>query len=262
MTHNSACLTILLIQNNPSVAGQIGVAPAAEDAGSFEVEWVRQLSQDLERLSKKGIAAILLDLSLPDSEGVETFDKLFATSPRNPGINAESATDGHVAHVPILSLARDGSEALAKEAVRRGAHDYLVAAHLDTYSLQRALRNAVERKGIEDALYVEKERAVVTLNSIGDAVLCTDIFGNITYLNIVAEKMTGWLRAEAIGNLSPKCFELLTEARARPHEIPWRWPSNKTRRWDSQSTARSSAATGMNPRLKIPPRPSTTGLAA
>jgi diguanylate cyclase (GGDEF)-like protein/PAS domain S-box-containing protein len=193
MTHYDTCLTILLIQNNPSVAGQIGVALAAGDAGSFEVEWVRQLSQGLERLSKKGIAAVLLDLSLPDSEGVETFDKLFAASP----------------DVPILILAGDGSEALAKEAVSRGAQDYLVAAHLDTYSLQRALRNAVERKGIEDALFVEKERAVVTLNSIGDAVLCTDIFGRITYLNIVAEKMTGWPRAEAIGRPLAEVFRII-----------------------------------------------------
>lgn len=193
MTHHNACLTILLIQNNPAVAGQIGVALAAGDAGSFEVEWARQLSQGLERLSKKGIAAILLDLSLPDSEGVATFDKLFATSP----------------DVPILILAGDGSEVLAKEAVSRGAQDYLVAAHLDTYSLQRALRNAVERKGIEDALFVEKERAVVTLNSIGDAVLCTDIFGNITYLNMVAEKMTGWLRAEATGKPLAEVFRII-----------------------------------------------------
>jgi diguanylate cyclase (GGDEF)-like protein/PAS domain S-box-containing protein len=193
MTHNSECLIILLIQDNPSVAGQIEVALAAGDAGSFEVEWVRRLSQGLERLSKKGIAAILLNLSLPDSEGIATFDKLFATSP----------------DVPILILAGDGSEALAKEAVSRGAQDYLVAAHLDTYSLQRALRNAVERKSIEDALFVEKERAVVTLNSIGDAVLCTDIFGKITYLNIVAEKMTGWLRAEAIGRPLAEVFRII-----------------------------------------------------
>jgi len=193
MTHNDACLTILLIQDNPAVAGQIGVALAAGDAGSFEVEWLRRLSHGLERLSKKGIAAILLDLSLPDSEGIATFDKLFATSP----------------DVPILILAGDAPEALAKEAVSRGAQDYLVASHLDTYSLQRALRNAVERKSIEDALFVEKERAVVTLNSIGDAVLCTDIFGNITYLNIVAEKMTGWLRAVATGKPLAEVFRII-----------------------------------------------------
>ncbi len=184
---------ILLVQNDPASAGRIGVALAAGDAGSFEVEWVRQLSQGLDRLSKKGIAAVLLDLSLPDSEGIATFDKLFAASP----------------DVPILILAGNTSEGLAKEAVSRGAQDYLVAAHLDTYSLQRALRNAVERKGIEDALYVEKERAVVTLNSIGDAVLCTNISGNITYLNIVAEKMTGWLRKEAIGKPLAEVFRII-----------------------------------------------------
>jgi diguanylate cyclase (GGDEF)-like protein/PAS domain S-box-containing protein len=193
MTHNSACLAILLIQNDPAAAGRIGVALAAGDAGSFEVEWVRELSRGLERLSKKGIAAVLLDLSLPDSEGVATFDKLFAASP----------------DIPILILAGSASEELAKEAVARGAQDYLVAAHLDTYSLQRALRNAVERKGIEDALYVEKERAVVTLNSIGDAVLCTNISGNITYLNIVAERMTGWLRKEAIGKPLAEVFRII-----------------------------------------------------
>ena len=133
MTHNDACLTILLIQNNPSVAGQIGVALAAWDAGSFEVEWVRQLSQGLERLSKKGIAAILLDLSLPDSEGIATFDKLFATSP----------------DVPILILAGDGSEALAKEAVSRGAQDYLVAAHLDTYITAILVANNIFRSAYQ-----------------------------------------------------------------------------------------------------------------
>ena len=51
---------------------------------------------------------------------------------------------------------------------------------------------------MDDALFGEKERAQVTLNSIGDAVVCTDIAGNITFLNIVAEKMTGWSRQEAV----------------------------------------------------------------
>jgi diguanylate cyclase (GGDEF)-like protein/PAS domain S-box-containing protein len=138
----------------------------------------------------------LLDLSLPDSEGVETFDKLFAASP----------------DVPILILAGNGTEGLAKEAVSRGAKDYLVEAHLDTYSLQRALRNAVERSSIEDALYAEKERAVVTLNSIGDAVLCTNISGRITYLNAVAEEMTGWPLIEAIGKPLAEVFRIIDEA--------------------------------------------------
>jgi len=55
------------------------------------------------------------------------------------------------------------------------------------------------RKSTEAALFAEQERARVTLNSIGDAVLTTDMEGNISYLNVVAEKMTGWSLEEAAG---------------------------------------------------------------
>ena len=193
MVSNIVSPNILLIDNDPASAGQIGAALGAAGAGAFEVEWVRALSEGLERLSQKGIAAVLLDLSLADSQGIETFDKLFAAAPE----------------VPILILGEDVQEALAKEAVSRGAQDYLLPGHLDSYSLPRALRNAIERRFVEDALYVEKERALVTLNSIGDAVLCTNISGDITYLNLVAEKMTGWLRAEAIGRPLAEVFRII-----------------------------------------------------
>ena len=53
-----------------------------------------------------------------------------------------------------------------------------------------------DRLEMEEALFAEKERAQVTLNSIGDAVACTDIAGNVTFLNRVAETMTGWSCAE------------------------------------------------------------------
>jgi diguanylate cyclase (GGDEF)-like protein/PAS domain S-box-containing protein len=187
---------ILLIENDPAAADAIRMALAAAGSGSFDVEWVRQLSEGLERLSKKGIAALLLELSLPDSQGIETFDKLFTAAP----------------DVPILILGGDGNEALAKEAVGRGAQDYLLPGHLDSYSLPRALRNAIERKVVEDALYVEKERALVTLNSIGDAVLCTDTSGKITYLNLVAETMTGWGREEATGQPLAEVFKIVDGA--------------------------------------------------
>jgi diguanylate cyclase (GGDEF)-like protein/PAS domain S-box-containing protein len=183
---------ILLIQNDPAAADKIRAALATAGSGSFDVEWVRQLSEGLKRLGKRGIDAVLLELSLPDSHGIETFDKLFAIAP----------------DVPILVLG-NGNEALAKEAVGRGAQDYLLAGHLDSYSLPRALRNAIERQVVEDALYIEKERAVVTLNSIGDAVLCTNISGKITYLNLVAEAMTGWSREEAIGEPLAEVFRII-----------------------------------------------------
>src|ERR1700687_2965400 len=183
---------ILLIENDLAGADRIRAALAETSSGSFDVEWVRQLSEGLARLSRGGIDAVLLELSLPDSQGIQTFDKLFSAVP----------------DVPILILG-NGNEALAKEAVAHGAQDYLLAGHVNSYSLPRALRNAVERKAVEDALYVEKERALVTLNSIGDAVLCTDISGNVTYLNLVAETMTGWPREEAIGKPLAEVFRII-----------------------------------------------------
>jgi diguanylate cyclase (GGDEF)-like protein/PAS domain S-box-containing protein len=194
---------ILLIESDPIAADRIRAALAVAGSISFEVEWVRQLSEGLARLSKGGIDAVLLELALPDSQGIGTFDKLFSAAP----------------DVPILILG-NGDEALAREAVGHGAQDYLLAGHLDSYSLPRALRNAIERKAVEDALYVEKERAVVTLNSIGDAVLCTDISGNITYLNLVAETMTGWRRDEAIGKPLAEVFRIIDGATRKTAQDP------------------------------------------
>jgi diguanylate cyclase (GGDEF)-like protein/PAS domain S-box-containing protein len=193
MNTNTVSRKILLIESDPAAANEIRAALATSDRGLFDVEWVRQLSEGLEHLGKKGFDAVLLELSLPDCHGVEAFDKLFAAAPE----------------VPILILSDNASEAIAKEAVSRGAQDYHLASHLDSYSLPRAVRNAIERKAIEDALYFEKERAVITLNSIGDAVLCTDISGHITYLNLVAETMTGWPREEATGKPLAEVFRIV-----------------------------------------------------
>src|ERR1700694_2123208 len=195
---------ILLIENDPAAAEKIRAALARGGSGSFELEWVRQLSEGMGRLSKRGIAAVLLPLSLPDSQGIETFDKLFTAAP----------------DVPILILGANANEALAKEAVGRGAEDYLLPDHLDGYSLPRALHNAIERRTDEDALYLEKERAVVTLNSIGDAVLCTDISGKISYLNLVAETMTGWCREEAIGKPLAEVFRIINGATRKTARDP------------------------------------------
>src|SRR5580693_7713823 len=194
---------ILLIQSDAAAADKIRAALTTGGSRSFELEWVLELSEGLARLSKGGIDAVLLELSLPDSHGIETFDKLFNSVPE----------------IPILVLG-NGNEALAKEAVRRGAQDYLLAGHLDSYSLPRALRNAIERKSVQDALHIEKERAVVTLNSIGDAVLCTDISGNITYLNLVAEAMTGWRREEAVGQPLAEVFRIVDGTTREPARDP------------------------------------------
>jgi CheY-like chemotaxis protein len=72
---------ILLIENDPAAADEIRAALAGAGSGSFDVEWVRQLSEGLARLGKRGIDAVLLELSLPDSHGIETFDNPHPTPP-------------------------------------------------------------------------------------------------------------------------------------------------------------------------------------
>jgi diguanylate cyclase (GGDEF)-like protein/PAS domain S-box-containing protein len=154
--------------------------------GPFNVEWVSRCSDALERLGRprdEDFAAIVVDLFLPDSQGIETFEKLFRSAP----------------HIPILVWSRLRDEDAARLALQRGAQDYLLAEHLDDHSLSKALNSMLERSTYADALFLEKERAQVTLNSIGDAVISTDVAGNITYLNPIAESMTGWSSQEAFG---------------------------------------------------------------
>ena len=184
--------SILLIQDDPSDAKAIREALINSNDGSFHVEWVRRCSEGLERLIEDGhegtlradsIAAVLLDLSLPDSHGVATFDQLFRAAPQ----------------IPILVLSSSQDEDIAKLAVQHGAQDYLLKDRLDSYLLPKTLRSMLERAAIAEALFDEKERAQVTLNSIGDAVMSIDLAGGVTYLNAVAESMTGWTREEAAG---------------------------------------------------------------
>ncbi len=67
-----------------------------------------------------------------------------------------------------------------------------------------------------EALFEEKERAQVTLNSIGDAVISIDFRGWVTFLNVIAEKMTGWTQAEACGQLLDKIY-FLVDSTTREH---------------------------------------------
>src|SRR6202049_2130488 len=60
-----------------------------------------------------------------------------------------------------------------------------------------------------DALFVERRRAQITLDSIGDGVISTDTKGRVTYLNVVAERMTGWSRGDAIGRAFSEVFRII-----------------------------------------------------
>jgi diguanylate cyclase (GGDEF)-like protein/PAS domain S-box-containing protein len=164
--------------------------------GPFNVEWVSQCAAAIERLGdpRKGeVTAIVVGLFLADSQGIETFDALFRAQPE----------------IPILILSHLRDEAVARLAVRRGAQDYLLEERLDDYSMPRALASMLERSAHAEALFLERERAQVTLASIGDAVISTDVAGNITYLNPVAESMTGWSAQEVLGRPLQEVLRLI-----------------------------------------------------
>jgi diguanylate cyclase (GGDEF)-like protein/PAS domain S-box-containing protein len=77
-----------------------------------------------------------------------------------------------------------------------------------------------ERKQADEALFAEKERAQVTLNSIGDAVICTDTYGNVTFLNRVAEKLSGWSWNDAAGRPMPEILRIVDATTREPVQIP------------------------------------------
>jgi diguanylate cyclase (GGDEF)-like protein/PAS domain S-box-containing protein len=216
---------ILLIQDNASHAKAIHDALSASSDGSFHVEWVWTCAAGLEALTRNAqlreqtwghaeISVVLVDLFLPDSHGIETFDRLFAAIP----------------HIPIMVLTSLQDEPIAKIAVQRGAQDYLLQAHLDGYLLPKALSSMIERAANAEALYEEKERAQVTLNSIGDAVMSTNFSGHVTYLNVIAEGLTGWSQHEAVGRPLEEVFRIIdgTTRETAPNPMALAIRENKT----------------------------------
>jgi diguanylate cyclase (GGDEF)-like protein/PAS domain S-box-containing protein len=205
--------TLLLIDDNASHVDVFTDALLNATDGPFTGECVKTLGEGIKRLRGKEFWAIFLNLSLPDSQGIETFDKLALAVPG----------------VPTLIIAGAQDVRVALEALRRGAKDYLLEDHLDNDSFVRAIRNMAERKTAEEMLFTEKERAQVTLNSIGDAVLSTDIQGRVTYLNVVAEKITGWTREEAAGKDIEEVFVIVDGSTREPCANPLRAAINKNR---------------------------------
>ena len=151
--------------------------------GPFTIVHTTSLADGLRQLATQTINITLVDLNLQDSQGLATFDDLFAAVP----------------DIPIMILAAEDEEAQAIEAVQRGAQGYLSKGSLGLALVPQALRNIIHRKAVEAALYVEKERGRVILESIGEGVMSTDLEGNLMYLNAVAVRMTGWPRDEAMG---------------------------------------------------------------
>jgi diguanylate cyclase (GGDEF)-like protein/PAS domain S-box-containing protein len=195
---------LLLVEDNPGDARLLREMINEEGARNMEMTHALCMKDAERHLSDREVDIILLDLGLPDVEGVTAVQRIRAAAPR----------------VPLVVLTGRDDEALAALALQEGAQDYLIKGQIDSRGLLRALRYAIERKTMEEALFVEKERAQVTLNSIGDAVVCTDMSGNITFLNFVAEKMTGWAWQEAAGRPMLEVLQILDAGSREPAPHP------------------------------------------
>ncbi|MCZ6625453.1 MAG: ATP-binding protein [Deltaproteobacteria bacterium] len=131
---NDQTIKALLVEDDPDQAEllQKMLTPSTR----FAVTYVQRLSDAVQHLNKERFDVVLLDLMLPDSQGLDTLDKAH-----------EQALN-----VPIVVISYLKDEAVALEAVCKGAQDYLVKGQLDGQMLSRTIRYAIERKRAELAL--------------------------------------------------------------------------------------------------------------
>jgi diguanylate cyclase (GGDEF)-like protein/PAS domain S-box-containing protein len=173
-----------------------------EDA--LMIECVDRLSEATQRLHlDDSVEAVLMDWDLPATRGFEALLVLTGAAP----------------HVPIIILGDDPDLLQQMNLVKHGAQDYLLKRRLDADTLICMVHSAIARKCREGILFCDKERAQVTLNSIGDAVLSTDGKWCITFLNPVAEKLIGWTYAEAAGRRLTEVFQVI-DATTRERIVP------------------------------------------
>ena len=193
---------ILLVEDNPGDARLLREALKDVANYRFDLEHVERLSHALERLRHEHFDVVLLDLSLPDSQGLENLAPVRDAAPA----------------VPILVLTGLDDEEVAVRALRVGAQDYLVKGQTDGISVVRAIRYARERKAAEEQIQRHLKR-ISALRDINLAITSTlDLH---TILDVLLEKIdlsfnyavaatvrlfnprTGFLEPVACRNLDP-----------------------------------------------------------
>jgi PAS domain S-box-containing protein len=170
---------VLLVEDNPVEARLIQDLVRKTCADQYAVERVDRLSTATRLLREQAFGVLLLDLVLPDSQGLDTFAKVQAQAPG----------------VPVIVLTSIDDETLAATAVQQGAQDYLLKAEVDGRLLGRSLRYAIERSRAEAQL----RHQASLVRSISDAVISVDMRFNIVSWNRAAEFTYGWSAEEVVG---------------------------------------------------------------
>jgi len=188
---------ILLIEDNANDALAIKIMLESADF-PFKLEKAETLKSGLDILSKKQIDAILLDLGLPDSKGLDTFVNLFDEYP----------------DVPIVMYTGLEDEDIAVKALQKGAQDYLVKGKVDSKLLVRAIRYSIERhrlrvelKRMSTELEKSETRFRDLIERSSDGILIVDSDGVIQYVNTAAESIFGRKSNELIDESFEFSFE-------------------------------------------------------
>src|SRR5580698_4720770 len=122
-------LHVLLVEDNAGDARLLREMFSTEKPGSFELTHLLRMGEAIIHLAKGDVDVVLLDLGLPDTHGLETVRQAHAVAPS----------------VPLIVLTGLDDEALAGEAMKEGAQDYLIKGQIENRALPRALRYAIER---------------------------------------------------------------------------------------------------------------------
>ncbi|HSG24307.1 MAG TPA: PAS domain S-box protein, partial [Azonexus sp.] len=174
---------VLLIEDNVAEAGLVQAALAKATGKPFRVEWVSSLAAALKRLAGEEFEVILLDFSLPDGRSLDVFKQVFQEAPNSVFL--------------VLCSAED--EAIARQAVQRGAEDYLVKGHVDAHWLPRALHYLIERKAIRDALRASEARFRAISDASPLGIFVSDLQGGCVYTNVAYHKISGLSFDQALG---------------------------------------------------------------
>ena len=169
-------IRVLLIEDNQGDARLVKEELASTPSSmSFQLEWIDRLEKGLAFLRANAVQAVLLDLSLPDSEGPDTLQKVLSCVP----------------HIPVIVMTGTADEDLAARALQVGAQDYLVKGEVDGRLLARVIRYAIQRKQTELQLAeaLEFNQHIVTSSPIG--ILTYRLTGECLSANAAAAQMVG-----------------------------------------------------------------------
>ncbi|GAB1540452.1 hypothetical protein NUACC21_31210 [Scytonema sp. NUACC21] len=142
-------MKVLLVEDNPGDVRLLQEFLWEVPAVEFLLQQAQKLDEALKYLEEESFDVILLDLLLPDSEGLETFVKIHRQAPA----------------IPVIVLTGFDDETVALNAMQQGAQDYLVKGQVNGDLLFRSMRYAIERQRTEEALRQSEERFRVTLKS-------------------------------------------------------------------------------------------------